>query len=187
MRRILLAEQNNIMKIRMEKMLQNIGYNKLLTYEGAVLNFEQYYRLTEKVNLVIINRDQFKSELEHMLNCINAYISEEDFKLIIVTSEINHNEVINLYSKGVDEIILKPFSDEELAMKITKCIHRENKERNFDVKKKTMDKARILKWCSEFEIGVENIDIKNKDFIEHFEKLYELMKTGRGQIGRAHV
>lgn len=38
----------------------------------------------------------------------------------------------------------------------------------------------MLTWCKDYEIGVEQIDQEHKDLIDHFEKLYTLMREGHG-------
>ena len=38
----------------------------------------------------------------------------------------------------------------------------------------------MLKWCVDFEIGIEEIDNEHRKIIEQFEKLYSLMREGQG-------
>lgn len=185
MGKILLIEQTNMLQIRLENLFSKMGYKEIKTYDGLpILSFENFYNSNNGFNDIIIDLDQFRDSFELIINSIHTKDHLTEPNIIILTENTNYREITNIYTKGIDNIILKPFSDELILKKLSKNLDNEN---SLMVKEKIKGEERVLNWCTKYEIGIEEIDNDHKNIIEHYEKLYELMKIGKGHEYRKEL
>lgn len=157
-----------------------MGYSEVLTFSDSALPFDKFYRLTGGFNAIIFDVDQFRDDFEMMMDCINASSSNNPVKTIVLTEKTDTSHLMHFFSKGVDDVLLKPFKDEAIAKKLTLSTSDEDRKSVTAVKQRLEGGGTMLKWCSDYEIGVEEIDREHREIIDHFEKLYELMKMGQG-------
>lgn len=178
--RILILEKTNILKIRLEKLFRNIGHNETVTFNGISMPFDIFYNEKTEFDVIIFDVDQFPSALEDMMSLINKHALSCKVKVIALTDKSNYSDIAKLYRLGIDDVLLKPFSDEVLSKKLNLNFFMSEHKTRILVKEKIAGELRMLKWCEDYLIGVPEIDNEHKDIIEHYEKLYELMTAGHG-------
>lgn len=180
MAKLLLVERTGLIKMRLEKLFRKLGFTEIVTYDEGVLPFDKFYNLNGEFNAIIIDADQFRDHFDIMMNTIRANNKKGDVRTIVLTDKTDVVALTHFITNGVDDVILKPFSDDAIIKKLSLHKSPEEKSNAELVKKRIQGENRILTWCSDFEIGVSEIDEEHKQIIDHFEKLYELMKTGHG-------
>lgn len=180
MAKILIIEQTNMLKLRLEKLFVKMGYSEVISYQIGVISFENFLSNLGEINSIVIDYDQYKSEFEKLMKYLNERGLTQSIKTILLTSKVDVNEMMKFFTKGVDEVILKPFGDDVLYEKLKRELELEVIQQMYFVKETIKGGGKVLSWCKDFEIGVEEIDNEHKDIIEHFEKLYVLMKEGQG-------
>lgn len=181
MGKLLLIEQTNMLQIRLSTLFNNMGYKEIIAFDGNnTLSFDKFYKSNNDFDDIIIDLDQFRNIYESIIASINESLSDSEPNITVLTDNINYSETVALYSNGIDNIIIKPFNDELIIEKLSRKRSHIDNNRNLRVRKKIKGDERILKWCSTYEIGIEEIDHEHKNIIDHFQKLYELMKVGKG-------
>jgi hemerythrin-like metal-binding protein len=85
---------------------------------------------------------------------------------------------------GCTDFIIKPFANDtfirKVVLNLAKSDSSQIKLKNETRVQDEEEGIHMLKWNTAFEIGVQSIDDDHKNIIEHFEKLYLLMKSGHG-------
>lgn len=177
---VLLIEETNVLKWRLEKALKAMGFSQVHIYDNRNISFRRYLKGIENLTTVIIDYDQFSEEFDDILNSVNTQFKDSKVNTVVLSSKMEVSEMMKFFVKGVDDILLKPFKNQLLYKKLGI----ENKNRHIEhvsYVKNTIKGSNVkLKWSKEFEIGVEEIDKEHKEIIDSFEKLYKMMKIGKG-------
>jgi hemerythrin len=177
MEKLLLIEETNFLKIRLEKIFLKIGFSDVVSFQEGILPFSVFLKKDDVYKTIVMDYDQKKLLFEKRFHEIQSYANNET-QIIVLTSQSDLKLMKYLYTIGIDNIILKPFQDEIL---IEKLINNPGSETliNKDLLKEVIqDETSILNWCKGFEIGVEEIDKEHESIIEHFKKLYNSIKEG---------
>ena len=180
MSKIVLVERTNLLKLRLEKILEKLGFSEITVYEGSILKFESFLNKVGEVSVFIIDFDQFADELNEYLSAIRDSSAECKSKIVVLTSKTDVSVMATLFTKHINEIVLKPFSDEIFIEKLSRLNSIESVNGLDVIGNMLKGGGTMLSWCKDYEIGVEEIDNEHKGIIEHFEKLYKLMKDGHG-------
>lgn len=180
MSKILLIEKTNMLKFRLEKLFTEMGFSEIVTCPKSGFDFEKTLGEISSFHTIVVDYDQSKESFNLLIQAIDKMNIKHKVKLVVLTSTVDVNEMMIFFTKGVDEVVLKPFNDKILNKKLN--IH-QNTDHLGDIKlvKDTIKGGgKELIWCSGFEIGVEEIDNEHKEIIDHFITLYTLMRTGKG-------
>ena len=120
MSKIVLVERTNLLKLRLEKILEKLGFSEITVYEGSILKFESFLNKVGEVSVFIIDFDQFADELNEYLSAIRDSSAECKSKIVVLTSKTDVSVMATLFTKHINEIVLKPFSDEIFIEKLSR-------------------------------------------------------------------
>ncbi len=119
---ILLADDEEIVRITLQKILEYLGYNVILTKNGAeaVNTFEQKKEL---IDLVILDMTMPVMDGKEAFKYIREMDKEKS--VIILTGFINEQTVKLMKKIGEFSLVKKPFQKEEFSMILSKLIKKE--------------------------------------------------------------
>lgn len=183
MNKIVVIEDTIILQIRLERLISSIGTFEVVEYNRLSRSFETLYNKFYDIRVIVLDLDSRADLLDEVYSLTSNLNNTLKPKIIVLTSSVEYQLMLKLYEKGVDEILLKPFTDEVFIDKLIGLKGSGNsKIINYDIQlNNVMGGKTMLKWCNDFEIGIEMIDAEHKNIIDHFEKLYILMKEGKGK------
>lgn len=179
MDRLLFIERASVLRLRLTRLLQEAGYEDVLAYQERSVPFDRYYKAHGPFSMVLIDSDAFPEELDLFLKSINEQTKERSSKVILFTANGDSKNIISLFRKGADDVILKPFNDATIVKKLRLRELPEMDDVLALYKNAIKSSDTRLVWCSDYQIGVPEIDGEHRDIIDHFTKLYELMKVGQ--------
>lgn len=168
------------MVAKFEKIFQNIADIEVVTYQNAAAGLKSFLARTGDVETIVIDVDHYRDELDLVMQNIHDKYELQTLRTLALTSSGSANEVMLLFKKGTNDVILKPFDDKTLLERVMIKQTPERVKEAAYVKATITRENRTLTWCSEFEIGVAEIDDEHKAIVERFEQLYNLMKKGQG-------
>lgn len=181
--KIAVFEKTEVLKIRLEKMLSKHGFGDTIFFTDSMIEMTNIDYLLKDRELVILDYDQYQEYLEMILKKTVSTMYESKVSLIVLTSESDLPTLAKIYRMGLIEVIIKPFDDFTLINKILKLKDHVKTGLSFISNQKvenTKEVKHMLKWDSDFEIGITEIDQEHKMIIDNFEKLYNLMREGNG-------
>lgn len=180
MSHIVLIEQTNFLNLRLEKLFESVGFTEINVFNNALSTPDRFILTVKDFDAIIIDHDQFSLYFDSIIKSIRTIENKNRIKVIVLTSKTDIMEMTDMFIKGVDEVILKPFKDEVIIDKLKYVLHNSYYDHSSLIKKTIQDAKGVLSWCQDFEIGVKEIDVEHQGIIEHYEKLYNLMKSGHG-------
>lgn len=180
MAKIIFVEDTNILKLRLELLIRNNG----------LADFEAISTSTLASNYKKINADLYIIDLDYKKNggvdLINKIKAIDNKPIIALSSKTDISHLKQAIVSGCNDFIIKPFDDKALAYKIKKLIGLEqnstyspNQYRPETIETGSESKT-VIFWDKQFEIDVKEIDADHKSIIMSYQKLYSLMKEGKG-------
>ena len=180
MDKLLLIEQTNALKLRLGKLFFKVGYKDVETFQEGPVSFSNFLKKNGVYKAIVIDYDQIDKVFEQRMEEIRLQYKENMPKIVVLTGQSSLTVIKNLYAKGVDDIVVKPFTDETVMEKLNLYQNSKISSRPDLLKETIKGGSTTLSWSSDIEIGVAEIDQEHKKIVEHFQKLYSLMKEGKG-------
>jgi len=106
-----------------KKSLASLGYEFLEATDGAN-GLEVLNRHYEEVCIILLDWNMPGMNGIEFLEAINAKTIFRSIPIIMVTTEAEKANVVKALKLGVKNYILKPFTDEELILKVKQCLGR---------------------------------------------------------------
>jgi len=106
-----------------KKSLASLGYEFLEATDGAN-GLEVLSRHYEDVCIILLDWNMPGMNGIEFLEAINAKTIFRSIPIIMVTTEAEKANVVKALKLGVKNYILKPFTDEELILKVKQCLGR---------------------------------------------------------------
>lgn len=184
MGRLVIVEDVEVLRLRLEKSLEDNGIKGFETISNHQVRTIRSNIVFKEASLVIIDLDNQDLELQATIKSIRDYSSQINIPIMVLSGNSDLTTLNKAIALGCTDFILKPFTNDTFIRKVVLNLARKDPSQV-----KLGDKTSIqheeegihmLKWNSAFEIGVQSIDDDHKNIIEHFEKLYLLMKSGQG-------
>jgi signal transduction histidine kinase/FixJ family two-component response regulator len=142
---ILIADDDFISRNLLKVMLEKIGYNPIVTEDGA----DAWDRYNEKMPQIVIS-DWMMPKMDGLELCrkIRSISTESYTYIIIVTTKAETHDLIEAFNSGADDYILKPFDPEELKVRIKnseRILELENRHKNFQkILERSRNKLQIV-------------------------------------------
>lgn len=106
-----------------KKSIASLGYEFLEAADGASgLNVLSHHH--EEVAIILLDWNMPGMNGIEFLEAINAKTIYRVIPIIMVTTEAEKANVVRALKLGVKNYILKPFTDEELILKVKQCLGR---------------------------------------------------------------
>ncbi|MEL7144748.1 MAG: response regulator [Bacteroidota bacterium] len=125
---VLVAEDNDINRMVIKKMLQNIGYEDVTYVENGLLAVEQvktrqYDLILMDINMPVMNGVQATTQITNLYNSSDIPMMP---KVVALTANAFKHEIETYLALGMSETILKPFTQAELKKSLEAVLKAEN-------------------------------------------------------------
>ncbi|MCH4890348.1 bacteriohemerythrin [Acidaminobacter sp. JC074] len=179
MKKIILIEESNVIKLRLEKILTS---NNLHNFEFLNIKFiSQTYisKYKDEIGLFIFELDNQE------YTCINLFkmIRKETSIPIIALSQSSDVTLLkDSVQAGANDFIIKPFKNDALAFRIKKVLgsSKQVEKASYDHTIEPIAKDAKLIWHQDFKVGIDQIDNEHAQIIDKYNQLYQHMKKGQG-------
>lgn len=183
MKNIAIIEQTNILQIRIKKLLERSGFDGVFPYNYDVLNNINVKNKLKEIDIFIIDLDYNLKTPESIIKEVKKYT--DDKIIIALTKKSDVSFLKRMIALGCNDFVVKPFNDQKLILKVRRHIHLDEKNnayKEFTLTDNTIkDNSEIeLSWFKDYSIGVKEIDLEHKELVEVYQRLYFLMKKGKG-------
>lgn len=184
MGRLVIIEDVEILKLRLEKALEDNGIKNFETMSNHQVRTVRSNIVLKEASLVVIDLDNQDLDLQATIKSIREHSTQINIPIMVLSGNSDLTTLNKAIALGCTDFILKPFTNDTFIRKTVINLARNNPNQVKLVGEPSVqheeEGIHMLKWNSAFEIGVESIDDDHKNIIEHFEKLYLLMKSGQG-------
>ncbi|MCD6293795.1 MAG: response regulator, partial [Deltaproteobacteria bacterium] len=112
---ILIAEDNTVSRMLLEKVLVKLGYKVLAAENGL-----EAWKLFQQNRVSMVITDWMMPEMDGMALCkkIRASSVDDYTYIIIVTAKDQKQNLIEAFKEGADDYLAKPFDPDELKARI---------------------------------------------------------------------
>ncbi len=181
MNKFILVENTGLLRIKIQKNLESYGFTNVDYLDFKLLNMTNKKYIFNGCEILFIDYDMFTSEVVKLIKEVRLIESCRNMQIVVMTKSTDPMTIKDLLLIGVNDIIAKPFSDVKFMEKVFKnrpepTIHDKEFQQHEDKKQEVV----MPEWHDDFSIGDEAIDGEHKGIITQYEKLYDLMKTGKG-------
>ncbi len=178
MEKVVIMVPANFLKLRIEKLLphfESVQLKQRIGNKGSE-------PINKDVSLIIIDLDDTNHNSIETILEIRSQKNRETIPIIALGNSGQVSIISKAIISGCNEFILKPFDDETFVTKVAKQLELYHIPHSHAIQteKSDQDKQMILKWSSDYKIGIKAIDDEHKMIIDSFAKLYSLMKNGHG-------
>jgi hemerythrin len=188
---------SNFLKLRIEKLLPDFESIKIEYKTIHKLKVNLSSAVFNDVRLMIIDLDNFEIDSIEAIKEFRKLEGHTKTPIIVLGNSGDVSVISKAIISGCSDFLLKPFDDGTFMEKVTKLL-KNNVTGDKDIKKTHVNKnfdnnevkteqtgqkvedRPIIQWRSDYTIGIDAIDAEHKQIIEHFSKLYDMMRTGGG-------
>lgn len=185
MKSIGIIEKATVLEIRMKKILRKHGYHEISAFKFDELCMAKLKMAIKNIDLMIIDLDYDNKYLIDIIKKINEYGNNKTI-IIGLTHQSNISFLKKMIYFGCHDFLTKPFNNEQLMLKVNRHLSKGIQNDFYQEYTLTQinhenDKKILIKWFKDYSIGVKEVDDEHKELIEVFQKLYYLMKKGKGK------
>lgn len=184
MGRLVITEDIEVLKLRLEKALEDNGIKEFETMTNQQVRTVRSNIVFKDALLVIIDLDNQDLDLKVTVESIREHSYHKNIPIMVLSDNSNLTTLNKAIALGCTDFILKPFTNDTFIRKVVLNLAKKDLtqvENENEIRSQHEEEGiHMLKWNTDFEIGVQSIDDDHKNIIEHFEKLYLLMKSGQG-------
>lgn len=180
MTKIVFIENTGMVRIKFEKTMAKYGYTDVVAIEGYHVFTDQGALKIVDPNIIFVDSDNRETKIDKMLKDLRDKYGNNVF-IVTMTSKADVSEIKKLYLLRTDDILAKPYTEVQLMEKIFKVTDQPTMINVGDDQDFQQDNERYMpKWNADLVLGIESIDSEHKALIEHYETLYQKMRTGGG-------
>lgn len=197
MGKIALMVSLDVLKFKIEKSLQQFGLNETMTIGNQMLSLSLAKLSADEVDLIIIDLDNPDHDA---MDVIKKLKSSKSSKLIPIVAIGNANDKATMNKvilSGCVEYFNKPLDDLTFVGKIHNLIKEFKLSQTINLVSQTETNVQHqlhdsnldsitnfidikFTWNPNFETGIDFIDVAHQSIVEEYEKLYHMMKIGKG-------
>jgi hemerythrin len=144
---------------------------------NLISNFKVY---NHKLDLAVIDMDALITIPGNPLKDMLDSRTKSHFPFILICGQVTKDELIYFASLGIEDIIMKPFSDLDLMAKVLKYTSAPTYKDLDSLHTVEQAASNLLVWREELSVHDTIIDQEHQMIIEKFNHLYTLMKNGKG-------
>jgi two-component system, chemotaxis family, chemotaxis protein CheY len=122
-KKILSIDDSLTMRKMLRKPVEELGYEFLEASEG-INGLQVLSNEAENVCLILLDWNMPRMNGLEFLQKVKTNSLYRSIPIIMVTTEAEKESVIKALQHGVNNYILKPFTNEELIQKINQCVRR---------------------------------------------------------------
>jgi len=184
MDKIVLLDDTTVLRQRIEQVINSTGHNQVESYNQRHYELSREDVIYKDAKLLIVDADGIKLNWRNLVQDLRQKDYSRTLPIILVTANVSLNMIIDVSKYDKVDILQKPFNDMKLIEKVLwnqpapTLEHVVNQEET-QVSGGSNDRVKLV-WSNDFMIGIDQIDREHKLIIDHFTKLYELMREGKG-------
>lgn len=181
MKKACLIGNANLLNVKIQNTLINNGFRMVDIYRN-LSNINVKLHNWDEVECVVIDLDNGETDMIEFIKEMKKQENAQKIPIISLSSNAEFKTLKRAIAVGCSEFLVKPFDMSVLVARVYKLCKQEKTfimPESTDGTKQNED-IHTLKWIRDFEIGVQQIDEEHKEIIISFNKLYELMKMGKG-------
>ena len=118
---------------------KNIEDEGFATVRVVDLDKVQDLVLSEKPKAVVVDQDDFGSEIWEMYKNLKDDFDTRKTALIVISSDGDENEIVRAYQVGADDYVIKPFSNKSTVARMKAIIDRVEKNESKKIKVKDIE------------------------------------------------
>ncbi len=188
MKKIVIVEDTSVLKIRLEKILNRNIEATIESISSTVFHTTFPQHILSGSDLIIVDLDTPEKNGVKVIELIKSRNKTDNYLIMGLSKDADVSLLKSAVVAGCSDLVIKPFNSNVLIHKVKKLLGNKNIEESSpnqidaaDVEiDKDMKNAGFIQWEKNFEIGVNLIDKEHKEIIEKYEKLYVMMREGRG-------
>lgn len=183
MDRIVLPEVIGMQKLAIERAFRGHQNVRVASVNKAILESTGIHRFVQDAMLLMVDVDHYDGKIDVLVDGIRRDPANPQLPIILLSAAPKKDLVLKAAGYRQTDILVKPFSDTELLEKVLK--HRPSPQWK-DIQERTPDEnasraeALTLTWNENYCTGIAQIDEEHKGIVDNFEKLYTMMRSGRG-------
>ncbi len=118
---------------------KNIEDEGFATVRVVDLNKVQELVLSEKPKAVVVDQDDFGSEIWEVYKNLKDDFDTRKTALIVISSDGNEDDIVKAYQVGADDYVIKPFSTKSTVARVKAIIDRVEKNESKKIKVKDIE------------------------------------------------
>ena len=185
MKKIYLVESLGFVAIKLQQLVKsNLKDVEFTVTDGKLLDVTNSDYVFGNADLIILDLDKSRQNLNDFVVSLKKSSITAHIPVLVISSNADYKTLRDAIGAGCQDFLLKPFSDSTLINKINKWLYKEASP--MEAYKKSYSKEAELEanvqmvWNDAFKTGIEEIDIEHKKIVDSYERLYGLMKEGKG-------
>jgi len=185
MKKIVLIERLGFAAIKLQRLVESsLKDVEFKVADGKKLQISKSNTLFADADLILLDLDQSYFDLSELVVSLKASQETAQIPVIVISSNSDFKTLRQAIGSGCQDFLLKPFSEVTLMTKINKWLYAGTSTVN-DYKKQYSKNVQLessisLVWNDAFKTGIEEIDMEHKRIVDSYERLYNLMKEGKG-------
>ncbi len=171
----------DVLRYKVEKTLNQFGIIDIQTIGTKMLTIASKNFIYSDVQLIIVDSDSLDFDVHTIISNLRKGAKSVHLPIFVIGNRTEKQYISRLMSLGCTDYITKPLDDMTFASKVLQILRDSERPKSNEVIQmaKSLEDVK-LKWNDAFETGIEDIDRDHRNIIEKYEKLYQLMKAGRG-------
>lgn len=181
--RIALLVSKGVLGTKIQRVLQDNGLPQVDVWSDALVTEATVELMLKNAELLIVDFDNHRDAAGLIMSHLRTRSGPRAIPLLLLTDAPDRTLIRRIAEIESAEILRKPFEDVRLLERVL----RHGSSPTFAetvVLRKGRDPeetgAKAMQWSEEYRIGIDEIDDEHRSIIERFEKLYQLMRQGRG-------
>lgn len=182
--KIAIIEDAGIMRLRLEKVLLKGGLSQFEFIKTDKISMAKIEYVLNDIALIIIDLNLHELDAIEVILRIRKVKSQSEIAIMALSDSSEISILKKAIVAGCSDFVLKPFEDETLVVKAWDLLGitektRSRLEQMISLNKNPKQDTKVVNW-KDFAIGIEEIDHDHSEIVQNFEKLYLLMKEGKG-------
>lgn len=182
MNKIAIIEDTNVVKVRLENLFNKNGLGQIEDIKGNMINPSYIKYMDKEMSMYVIDLDNKSIDGLKLITMIRQ--AKIDKPIIALSKKADVHLLKKAVNLGCNDFIIKPFEDQSVVFKTRQLFGLKTSGIDSENTFKSPSEEQIdevdMSWNKDFIIGVDAIDEEHKEIIDSYEKLYKLMKAGKG-------
>lgn len=168
----------DLIRIKIEKLLTTFGMTDFQMLSPQMISIASKNFPYTDVSLIILDVDTKDFQVQEVIARLKSGEKSAHIPILALGNRADKVYSNGFKALGCADYITKPIDDMSFASRVLQLIRDHSVQEDVLPEKVYSDVK--LQWHEAFEVGIEVIDTEHKAIIEHFERLYQLMKKGQG-------
>lgn len=169
------------MRLKVEKTLRQFGISDIQTIGTKIITMSSKNFNATDIELVIIDIDSADFNAYEVIANLKKGSKSNQLPILALGNRSDEPLITQLKALGCTDYVTKPIDDLTFSSKVLHILreHQSSDSKPVNVETPQIESLK-LEWQPAFETGVSAIDEEHKGIIMQYQKLYQMMKDGKG-------